>query len=386
MPELTEDDLHELGYLVPARPGMTEAEVQTPCLIVDLDAFERNLIRMREVCAAAGIALRPHAKTHKCPEIARHQIGHGAVGICCQKLSEVEHFARAGISDILLANEIRDPVKIDRLARLPGLGTRITCCIDDIDNVAELSAAVTRHGATLDCLVEIDCGAGRCGVTTPAEAVAIAQAIAAAPGLTFRGIQAYQGSLQHIYDYASRAAAAERSIAIARETVAALAAAGLECATVTGAGTGSFPFEAASGLYTELQCGSYIFMDADYGKVLDAEGGRLDAGGFENALFLLTSVMSHAKPGKAVCDAGLKAQSVDSGLPVVFGRSDVTYTACSDEHGEIADPDGALRINDRLRLVPGHCDPTCNLHDWFVGIRGGRVETLWRITARGPGL
>lgn len=192
--------------------------------------------------------------------------------------------------------------------------------------------------------------------------------------------------MQHIYDYASRAAQAERSIAIASDTVAALAAAGLECATVTGAGTGSFPFEAASGVYTELQCGSYIFMDADYGKVLDAEGGRLDAGGFENALFLLTSVMSHAKPGKAVCDAGLKAQSVDSGLPVVFGRSDVTYTACSDEHGEIADPDGALRINDRLRLVPGHCDPTCNLHDWFVGIRGGRVETLWQITARGPGL
>ncbi|MDK3017306.1 DSD1 family PLP-dependent enzyme [Pseudodonghicola flavimaris] len=386
MPELTEDDLHALGYLFPARPGMTEAEVQTPCLIVDLDAFGRNLARMRDFCATAGIALRPHAKTHKCPEIARHQIGHGAVGICCQKLSEAEHFARAGLPDILLANEIRDPVKIDRLAQLPKLGTRISCCLDDPEAVAVFSAAAQRHGTDLACLVEIDCGAGRCGVATPETAVEIARAIAAAPGLRFDGIQAYQGSMQHIYDHAARAEAAEAAIAQTRAVVAALAAAGLPCRTVTGGGTGSFAFEAASGVYTELQCGSYIFMDADYGKVLDAGGERLDVAGFENALFLLTSVMSHAKPDRAVCDAGLKAQSVDSGLPVVFGRSDVTYLACSDEHGEIADPAGALKINDRLRLVPGHCDPTCNLHDWYVGLRGDRVETLWRITARGPGL
>ena len=216
MPDWTEDDLHALGLTVPARPGMPLAQVQTPSLIVDLDAFERNLRRMRDACKAAGVALRPHAKTHKCPQIAQHQIGHGAVGICCQKLSEAEHFARAGIPDILLANEIRDPVKIDRLAQLPKLGVRLSCCIDDIDNVTELSQAVVRHGTTITCLVEIDCGAGRCGVTAPEDAVAIARAIDAAPGLRFGGIQAYQGAMQHTYDHAQRAEQAAAAIARAR--------------------------------------------------------------------------------------------------------------------------------------------------------------------------
>ena len=156
-----------------------------------------------------------------------------------------------------------------------------------------------------------------------------------------------------------------------------------QVAIITGGGTGSFWFEAGSGVYTELQCGSYAFMDADYGRVLDRDGKRLDHGEWDNALFLLTQVMSHVKPGVAVVDAGLKAQSLDSGLPVVFGRDDVAYVKCSDEHGEVSDPQGVLRVNDKLRLVPGHCDPTCNLHDWYVGVRGGLVEVVWPITARG---
>jgi 3-hydroxy-D-aspartate aldolase len=173
------------------------------------------------------------------------------------------------------------------------------------------------------------------------------------------------------------------AIDMVREAVDALKAEGLHCDIVGGGGTGSYYFEGASGVYNELQCGSYAFMDADYGRILDKDGKRIDAGEWENALFILTSVMSHAKPDKAIVDAGLKAQSVDSGLPFIHGRDDVKYVKCSDEHGVVADPDGVLRVNEKLKLVPGHCDPTCNVHDWYVGVRDGKVETLWPVSARG---
>ena len=165
--------------------------------------------------------------------------------------------------------------------------------------------------------------------------------------------------------------------------VAALEAEGLEPELVSGGGTGSYYFESNSGVYNELQCGSYAFMDADYGRILDKDGNRIDQGEWENALFILTSVMSHVKADKAIVDAGLKAQSVDSGLPVIFGRDDVRYVKCSDEHGVVEDPQGVLKVNDKLRLVPGHCDPTCNVHDWYVGVRNGKVESVWPVSARG---
>ncbi len=377
------DDL-EVGYDIPASVGMDEADIQTPCLIVDLDAFERNVARMRDFCTQMGVRHRVHGKMHKSADVAKYQIEHGnAVGVCCQKVSEAEAFARAGIKDVLVSNQVRDPAKIDRLARLPKLGARAIVCCDDVTNVADLSAAATRHGTTIEVLVEIDCGAGRCGVTTTPAVVEIAKAVDAAPGLKFSGIQAYQGAMQHMEKYEDRKAKIDIAVAMVRDAVDALKAEGLDCDIVGGGGTGSYYFEGNSGVYNELQCGSYAFMDADYGRILDKDGNRIDQGEWDNALFILTSVMSHAKPNKAICDAGLKAQSVDSGLPVIFGRTDVKYVKCSDEHGVIEDLEGVLKINEKLRLVPGHCDPTCNVHDWYVGVRGGKVETLWPITARG---
>jgi 3-hydroxy-D-aspartate aldolase len=230
--------------------------------------------------------------------------------------------------------------------------------------------------------VEIDCGAGRCGVTTTPEVVEIAKAIDAAPGLKFAGIQAYQGAMQHMDSYEDRKAKIDIAVAMVKDAVDTLKAEGLECDIVGGGGTGSYYFESTSGVYNELQCGSYAFMDADYGRILDKDGKRIDQGEWENALFILTSVMSHAKADKAIVDAGLKAQSVDSGLPVIFGRTDVEYVKCSDEHGVVADPDGVLKVNDKLRLVPGHCDPTCNVHDWYVGVRGGGGNRLAGLGAR----
>ena len=374
----------EVGFDVPALPGMSVDEIQTPCLILDLDALERNIRKMGDYAKAHKMRHRAHGKMHKSVDVLRLQqeLG-GVIGVCCQKVSEAEVFVRGGIKDVLVSNQVRDPLKIDRLARLPKLGARIIVCVDDLPNVRELSAAAQKHDTLIECFVEIDCGAGRCGVSTSAAVVELAKAINAAPGLKFTGIQAYQGAMQHIEKYEDRQAKLDVAIAQVKEAVQALNAIALEPELVSGGGTGSYYFESNSSVYNELQCGSYAFMDADYGRILDQEGKRIDQGEWQNALFILTSVMSHSKADKAICDAGLKVQSVDSGLPFVYGRNDVKYVKATDEHGVIEDANGVLKVNDKLRLVPGHCDPTCNVHDWYVGVRNGKVETLWPVSARG---
>ena len=377
----------EVGYDVPALPGMSTDEIQTPCLIIDLDALERNVRKMGEYTRLHNMRHRAHAKMHKSVDVLRLQqeLG-GACGVCCQKVSEAEVFARANIEDILISNQVREARKIDRLANLPKYGSRITVCVDDIANVAELAEAAQRNGTMLECLVEIDCGAGRCGVATMSAAVEIAKAIDGASRLKFAGLQAYQGALQHLATYEERKSKFDVAVAQVREMIDGLTKVGLPPGLVSGGGTGSYYFESTSGVYNELQCGSYAFMDADYGRILDKNGDRIDESEWENALFILTSVMSHAKSDKAICDAGLKVQSVDSGLPVIYGRADLKFVGCSDEHGVIEDPNGLLKINEKLRLVPGHCDPTCNMHDWYVGVRNGKVETVWPVSARGKSL
>ena len=374
----------EVGYDVPAVPGMDEADIETPCLILDLDALERNIIKMGKVAKDMGVRHRIHGKMHKSVDVAKLQekLG-GSVGVCCQKVSEAEVFVRGGIKDVMVSNQVRQPAKIDRLARLPKLGSRIICCVDDPENVADLSAAAVRHGTQIECVVEIDCGAGRCGVTSTQEVIKIAKLIDNAEGLKFAGLQAYQGAMQHMDSYDDRKAKIEVAVAQVDDAIQNLKLQGLACDIVGGGGTGSYYFEGNSGVFNELQCGSYAFMDADYGRILDEKGNRIDQGEWENALFILTSVMSHAKADLAVVDAGLKVQSIDSGLPVVYGRTDIEYFKCSDEHGVIRDTDSVLKVNDKLRLVPGHCDPTCNLHDWYVGVRNGKVEKLWPVSARG---
>ncbi len=384
MNDMTKIENLDVGFDVPAIPGMNEADIQTPCLVLDLDALERNVRKMGDIARKMGVRHRVHGKMHKSVDVAKLQerLG-GSCGVCCQKVSEAEVFARGGIKDVLVSNQVRDAAKIDRLARLPKLGARTIVCVDDLANVADLSKAAQKHGTEIECLVEIDCGAGRCGVVTTEAVVEIAKAIHAAKGLKFSGIQAYQGAMQHLDKFEDRKAKIDIAVAQVSDAVEALRKEGLACDIVGGGGTGSYYFEGTSGVYNELQCGSYAFMDADYGRIHDKDGKRIDDGEWENALFILTSVMSHAKADKAICDAGLKAQSVDSGLPFVYGRKDVEYIKCSDEHGVISDPNGVLKVNDKLKLVPGHCDPTCNVHDWYVGVRNGKVETLWQISARG---
>jgi len=366
----------------PADVGMPIDAIDTPALIIELDAFEANLARMADAAQVAGVRLRPHAKTHKCAIIAMRQIAMGAVGVCCQKVSEAEALVQGGVRDVLVSNEIVGERKLARLAALACEAT-LGVCVDDIDNIAALDGAAVRAGATLDVLVEVDVGAHRCGVAPGEPALELARRVEAATALRFAGLQAYQGRAQHIREHAERRAAIDAAVEAARMTVDLLGENGIACRSVTGAGTGTYGFEAASGLYNELQAGSYIFMDADYAKNHAEGGGLFDE--FQHSLFVYTTVMSTPEPGRAVVDAGLKASSVDAGLPSVHGVPGVEYVGASDEHGKLAFDAGedSISLGDQLMLVPGHCDPTVNLYDWYVCVRDGYVQALWPIVARG---
>jgi D-serine deaminase-like pyridoxal phosphate-dependent protein len=363
---------------------MSLAEVDTPALLLDLDAFERNLRRLAEAAAGFGVRLRPHAKTHKCPEIALRQVAAGAVGVCCQKVAEAEALVAGGMGNVLVTNEIVGPGKVERLAAL-AREAWIGVCVDDAANVEQLSEAATSLGVTLSVLVEVNVGGNRCGVH-PGEAVLqLAQLIAGSPGLRFAGLQAYQGKAQHVREYAKRKEAIDKAVEMLQMTTRLLEKHGLACELISGAGTGTYPFEAASGVFNEVQPGSYIFMDADYGRDLDRNGKPV--ADFAHSLFVLATVMSHPVKERAALDAGHKALSMDSGYPLVVGKPGVEYVNASDEQGMLSlqGPGCALEIGEKVRLIPGHCDPTVNLHDWFVGYRGERVEALWPIAARGAG-
>ena len=365
---------------MPARPSDSVASIETPALVVDLDPFERNLDLMANAVRGSGVALRPHAKSHKCPEIAKRQMALGAVGICCQKVDEATAFVEAGIRDVLVTNEIVAPAKLARLAGLARTAT-IGVLADDLGVVRMISAAAVEAGVTIDVLVEVDVGAHRCGVMPGPPAVALARTVHASPGLRFRGLHAYHGAAQHLRTPAERRAAIAAAVRLAQDTRDLVVAAGVACPTVTGAGTGTWQLERDSHVYTELQPGSYVFMDADYGRNALAA----DDHAFEQSLYVAATVMSVPARERAIIDAGLKAFAMDSGLPVVHAAHGLDFVGASDEHGVLrVDPAVAQpAIGERVWLVPGHCDPTVNLYDWIVGVRGDRVECVWPVAARG---
>jgi len=365
----------------PGRPGMRLDQVDTPALLLDLEAFERNLQRLHASLGDATVRVRPHAKSHKCPQIALRQMALGAVGVCCQKVSEAEALVRGGVGDVLIANEIVGAQKLARLAAL-ARSAKVGVCVDDLANVADLDYAAREAGTRLDVYVEVNVGANRCGVEPGEPALRLAQAIARAGALRFAGIHAYHGAAQHLRSPAERSAAIAQAVEKVRASVALLEANGLRTEIVTGAGTGTYPLEAASRVYNEIQPGSYVFMDADYGRNLGDDGQPVHE--FEHSLFILATVMSRSAPQRAVVDVGLKAHSVDSGMPTVVGIAGAGYVRASDEHGviDLGEP-GAVELGQKIRLIPGHCDPTVNLYDWLVGYRGERVEEIWPISARG---
>ena len=368
----------------PARPGDSLDAIDTPALVIDLDALERNIERMAAFTRSHGLRLRPHAKTHKSAQIARLQMAAGAVGICVQKVSEAEALAAAGVADIYISNEV---IAQDKLARVTALAGRIRLAIavDSMLGIDRLAHAARAAGSTLDVFVEVDVGQGRCGVA-PAAAGSLARMVVSHPGLRFAGLQAYHGGAQHLRGCAEREAAIRHAVALASAARAAVTSAGVMCPLVAGAGSGSFVFEAAGGVHGELQAGSYVFLDRDYADNEPAPGAPV----FEHALFVCSRVMSRGA-AHAVVDAGHKSHAIDSGLPRVWGRA-LDFANGGDEHGILRSQAGATvdrlpALGETVWLVPGHCDPTVNLHDHFVGVRGGlaqgRVEVVWPVDARG---
>ncbi len=380
--------------------GKPVHDIDTPALVVDLDAMHRNLARMAEFARKHHVLWRPHAKLHKSVWLASLQLQAGAAGVCVQKTAEAEIMVAGGIYNVYISNEVIAPAKLARVAALTQAvaphGGQIAIAVDSLEGITRLAQAMTdaRTGArsgtatVIDVLVEIDVGQGRCGVQPGPEAVALALEIRRHPALRFAGLQAYHGQAQHVRSVQARRLAIAGAVDAVVMTRQLIEAQGIEAGLVTGAGTGSLVLEAASGVYGELQAGSFMFMDADY-----AQNERDPAQPqFEHALFLKTQVMSTCA-SHAVCDAGHKSHAIDSGLPTVHafgGHSGLAYFNGGDEHGLLRPAAGSTRLpglGQMLWLIPGHCDPTVNLHDVMIGVSGGLrhgvVERLIRVDARG---
>eukprot|EP00128_Syssomonas_multiformis_P000008 Colp12_sorted_trinity150504_noHs@14794 len=376
---------------------LKDDNVLTPALFVDMDAFEANLLLLKEhLSAFKNVRLRAHAKAHKTPLLALKQMNiGGSHGVCCQKLSEAIAMANGGVTDILITNEV---VQSSKLAIIAELSTKIQVglCIDNIHVAETLSKHATALSTNVDAYVDVNVGQNRCGVAPGKEAADLALKISKLPGLRFKGIQAYQGMNQHVRKYEDRVAAVELVVTKVQETLSALSAVGLSAEVVTGGGTGTYELEAASGVFTEVQPGSYCLMDVDYNANLNKEG--LPVPRFRQSLHILATVVSKTHNDWAVIDVGLKGVSMDSGAPGIHQEDieayglDGVYTCGGDEHG-ILRPSAqgqaafsTLKVGDKIRLIPGHCDPTCNLYDEVLAVRGGVVEAAFPVGGRSPGI
>jgi D-serine deaminase-like pyridoxal phosphate-dependent protein len=383
-------DAEALGALV----GQGVDAIDTPALVVDLDAVQRNLARMAEFCRKHHVRWRAHAKMHKSAAIARLQVEAGAAGVCVQKTAEAEAMAAGGIRDIYISNEVIAPHKLERVAalarRLVQENGKLAIAVDSLEGVQRLAHALggAADGSLVDVFIEIDVGQHRCGVQPGEAAVALAVEIRKHPALRFAGLQAYHGKAQHLRGAQERRDAIAVVVDDVLYTRRMIEAQGIPVDLVTGAGTGTMVCEAASGVFGELQPGSFLFMDADYaGNERDAAQPH-----FEHALFVKTQVISSLQ-GHAVCDAGHKSHAIDSGLPKVHAidaEHELEYANGGDEHGILRPTRAGQRvphIGQFLWLIPGHCDPTVNLHDHMIGVRGGlqkgTVERIIRVDARG---
>ena len=379
--------------------GKPVNDIDTPALVIDMDAMKRNLARMAEFAKKHNIRWRPHAKLHKCSSLAKMQIKAGAVGVCVQKTAEAEAMFAGGVYNIYISNEVIAPSKLARVAELAqkvaAQGGQLAIAVDSTEGVIRLAQAMTearlgnKTGATvIDVFVEIDVGQGRCGVEPGAAAVTLVLEIRKHPALRFAGLQAYHGKAQHMRSAQERRDAIAKAVEAVVLTKKLIEAQGIAVELVTGAGTGSLMLEAASGVYGELQAGSFMFMDADYAQnERDAAQPQ-----FEHSLFVKTQVVS-THGTHAVCDAGHKSHAIDSGLPLVHAfdtESELQYFNGGDEHGILRAAGDSKRLpglGRMLWLIPGHCDPTVNLHDTMIGVTGGlrhgTVQRIFRVDARG---
>lgn len=358
------------------RPGAVLDEIDTPALLLDMDAFEHNLKHMAAFFADKPTSLRPHAKTHKCPEIALRQLQAGAIGITCAKLGEAEVMVDAGVQDVLIANEIVGAIKVRRLATL-ARRANLMVAVDDAANVAELSEACQAKHSSLCVLVEIDVGMGRCGVQSSEDALRLARQVISAPALTFGGLMGYEGHLVMIPEPQERATRVQQAMVPLLEAVELLDREGIATKIVSGGGTGTYDMTGISAPMTEIQAGSYILMDTTYLRIRPE---------FRPALTLLSTVVSRPTAERIVTDAGMKAVTKEFGWPQVIEPEGLVVQALSEEHGKLVAEDPAdVRISpgEKVRLIPSHCCTTMNLHDRLYVIRDGKLVDVWPIAARG---
>lgn len=353
--------------------GTPVRELDTPALLVDAEVLARNIARLAEWSRRTGRAVRPHAKAHKTPLIARKQIEAGAIGICCSKVGEAEAMVAGGVPDVLVTSEVVGPVKVARLVSL-ARHARVGVVVDDAENAELLSRAAAAAGVTLGVLVEVNVGQERCGVAPGAPAADLAAHLAGLPGLRFDGIQGYEGNLQHIRAPEERRERCLQSMARLLESRRAVEARGLTVTVCTTAGTGTHEVAGVHEGVTEVQPGSYIWMDADYGQVQGLP--------YESGLTVLSTVISRQRSGAAIVDAGQKAVSMDGqgGTRVKGGR--LEYAPMGDEHGKLTG-EALPALGDVVELLPSHCDTTVNLHDELHVVRSGLLEAVWTIAGRG---
>jgi D-serine deaminase-like pyridoxal phosphate-dependent protein len=358
------------------KPGTPYLELDTPALLLDLDAFDYNVSLMARFFADRPTSLRPHAKTHKCPEIARRQIEAGAIGITCAKVGEAEVMVEAGIQDILVANQVVGERKIDRLTDLASR-SQIMVAVDDLDNVQQLSMACTAKDVTLRVLVEVDIGMHRCGVQPGEAALRLAQEVAEAPNLHLAGLLGYEGHLVQIHDPEERQTRVLEALIPLQETRDLMERNGLPVEIVSGGGTGTYDISGSNPPMTEIEAGSYVFMDTTYRKTRPE---------FKQALYVLSTIVSHPAPERLVTDAGRKTISDEFGKPTPLGIPGASTKRLSEEHGilSLADP-GAVGLcpGDKVRLVSSHCCTTTNLHDRLYVIQKETLVDVWPISARG---
>ena len=368
--------------------GISKWDLDTPCLCVDLDKLEANLDRMQTTVTRNGIASRPHAKTHKCPAIARSQLATGSVGICTAKISEAEVMAAHGIAEILMTTVNVTPPKIRRAMLLRKRGDGFTQAVDTAANARDLSAAATEVGVVADIVVDIDPGGHRTGITAGAPALELAQLVDTLPGLRLRGLLCYDGGAQHVTGFADRRRRALSSLEAATETAVQMTRAGLDTGIFSGGGTGTYNIDHETSGLTDVQVGSYVFMDAQYLAIGGAEDPDVYTD-FETSLTVLTTVLNAQYEGRATTDAGAKANTINRPWPIIAGETGMTYTSGSDEFGTIryeADASRVYAVGDKLDLIVSHCDPVVNLYDQLYGIRGDTVEVVWPIAGRGKSI
>ena len=357
--------------------GMHKTELDTPALLIDLDKMESNIQTMADYFTTVNAALRPHLKTHKTPMLAHKQIAAGAIGITCAKLGEAEAVIHAGIRDVLVANQILGRQKIARLVNL-AKQSEIMVAVDNAQNVTDISEAAAAKGVTVRILIEVNTGMNRCGVEPGQPALELARHVLRSPNLQFEGLMGYEGHTVAKPNYAERKAAARQSVQLLVDTKHHLEKHGVPVSIMSGGGTGTFSITGSVPEMTEVQAGSYIFMDATYGNV-EGVGEH-----FACALTVLATVVSRPTPERVIVDTGMKVLAKEFGIPQPLGIEGLEMAGLSEEHGKMnADASVSLTPGDKLEILPTHCCTTVNLHDKYYGIRDGIVESVWDIAARG---